>query len=65
MLVQIVSSIAAMVNLMCSLNVTIPSTVRIVWLHNGGIVYGHCKTGDTTTLPIQNPRLGDVYQWRV
>ena len=33
--VQIVSSTETIVNLICSLNITMPSNVTVTWLHNG------------------------------
>ena len=67
--VQIVSPTATMTTLTCSLNVTIPSTVTVTWLHNGTVVMTTppnevTQTGSTTTLVIRNPQPSDagVYQ---
>ena len=65
--VQIVSSTATMANLTCSLNVTIPISVIVVWKHNITIpIPGNkiTQTGNTTTLLIENPQPSDagVYQ---
>ena len=60
---QIVSSTATMANLTCSLNVTIPSSVIIVWKHNITIpIRGNetTRTGNTTTLLIENLQPSDV-----
>ena len=58
-----------MATLTCSLNVTIPSTVTVTWLHNGTVVITTppkevTQTGSTTTLLIRNPQPSDagVYQ---
>ena len=53
------------VQLMCSLNVTIPSSVRVIWTHNNGpfIVTSPNEvitTGNTTTLLIVNPQPSDA-----
>ena len=59
---------------MCSLNIDIPSSVNVTWLHNGRdvvttpnetiTVYNTNKTGNTTALTITNPQPSDagVYQ---
>ena len=54
---------------MCSLNIDIPSSVTVTWLHNGSIVKTTppnevLTTGNTTTLVIGNPQPSDagVYQ---
>ena len=65
--VQIVSSTATMANLTCSLNVTIPSSVAVGWIHNIDNPIPEIKTtkiGNTTTLPIENLQQSDagVYQ---
>ena len=67
--VQIVSPTAKMADFTCSLNVTIPSTVTVTWLHNGSVVMTApsnevTQTGSTTTLVIRNPQPSDagVYQ---
>ena len=53
-----------MATLTCSLNVTIPSTVIVTWLHNGSVVMTASSNGNTTTLQIENPQPSDagVYQ---
>ena len=56
------------VQLMCSLNVTIPSSITVTWLHNGTIIMippNEVLTADSnTTLVIRNPQPSDsgVYQ---
>ena len=57
------------VQLMCSLNIDIPSNVTVIWLHNDSIVITTSpnkitQTGNTTTLTIENPQSSDagVYQ---
>ena len=57
------------VQLMCSLNIDIPSSVTVTWLHNDNIVMTTSpnkitQTGNTTTLTIENPQPSDagVYQ---
>ena len=47
------------VQLMCSLNVIIPSNVTVIWTHNGNLPPNSrvTKTGNTaTTLLIENPQ---------
>ena len=57
------------VQLMCSLNVTIPSSITVTWLHNGTIIMTPpnevLTAGSTTTLVIRNPQPLDagVYQY--
>ena len=57
-----------MATLTCSLNVTIPSSMTVTWLHNGTIIMtppNEVLTADsTTTLVIRNPQPSDagVYQ---
>ena len=53
-----------MATLMCSLNVTIPSTVTVTWLHNGSVVMTASSNGNTTTLQIRDLQPSDagVYQ---
>ena len=56
-----------MANLTCSLNVTIPSSVAVGWIHNIDNPIPEIKTtkiGNTTTLPIENLQQSDagVYQ---
>ena len=55
------------VQLMCSLNVIIPSSVRVIWTYNNGLVippHEVTTTGNTTTLVIRNPQPSDagIYQ---
>ena len=56
------------VQLMCSLNVTIPSSMTVTWSHNGTDIMtppNEVLTADnTTTLVITNPQPSDtgVYQ---
>ena len=50
---------------MCSLNVTIPSSVTVVWIQNGNTVMGTrrkqvTQVGNATTLKIRNPRPKDA-----
>ena len=58
--VQIVST--TMVTVTCSLNITIPFAVEVLWLHNitDVKVYGVSQTGNTTTLLISNFKPSDV-----
>ena len=53
-----------MATLICSLNVTIPSTVTVTWLHNGSVVMTIPPNGNTTALMIQSLQPSDagVYQ---
>ena len=65
--VQIVSSTATMANLICSLNVCIPSSVTVIWTHNSiPLPNGETQTaaGNTATLLIENLQPSDagVYQ---
>ena len=65
--VQIVSPIATMATLTCSLNITILSTVIVIWTHNITNFVDSSQittTGNTTTLLIQDLQLSDagVYQ---
>ena len=51
----------------CSLNITIPSSVTVTWLHDGNVRLSSNQTiqsGDSTTLLIENLQLPDagVYQ---
>ena len=54
------------VQLMCSLNVTIPSSMTVTWSHNGTTTPPNevLTAGNTTTLVIRNPQPSDagVYQ---
>ena len=61
--VQIVSPTATMASVTCSLNITIPSTVIVTWLHNNTNVIDDSQvtqTGNTTTLLIGNPQPSDA-----
>ena len=61
--VQIVSPTATMVTLTCSLNITIPSTVIVIWSHNNTNFIDRSQisqTGNTTTVLIQNPQPSDA-----
>ena len=58
--VQIVSPTATMATLTCSLNVTIPSSVTIIWYHNGSLVATKTPNGNSTTLVIENPEPSDA-----
>ena len=67
--VQIVSPTATMASMTCSLNITIPSDIIIVWNHNGNIATAASnknaiQTSHGTTLLIENPQSSDagVYQ---
>ena len=65
--VQIVSPIATMTTLICSLNVTIPSTASVFWIHNNtfGVPDNQVSTaGSTTTLTIENLQSSDVGVYR-
>ena len=47
------------VQLMCSLNVTIPSSVTVIWSYNSGTItspHEVITAGNTTTLLIVNPQ---------
>ena len=49
--------------LMCSLNITIPSSVTVTWTHDNNSVMPHnavIQTGNTTVLSIRNPQLSDA-----
>ena len=66
---QIVSPTAAMASVTCSLNITIPSGMFIVWDHNGNSATAASnknaiQTSHGTTLLIENPQSSDagVYQ---
>ena len=53
------------VQLMCSLNIDIPSSVTVTWLHNGSIAMTTppnevSTAGNTTTLVIVNLQPSDV-----
>ena len=53
-----------MTSITCSLNITIPSTVIVTWVHNNSNAVVGTKNGDTTTLQIENfqPSDAGVYQ---
>ena len=57
-----------MATLTCSLNVTIPSSMTVTWLHNGTIIMTPpnevLTAGSNTTLVVRNPQSSDagVYQ---
>ena len=53
------------VQLMCSLNIDIPSSVTVTWLHNGNLATTTptnrvLTAGNTTTLVIGNPQPSDA-----
>ena len=53
------------VQLMCSLNIDIPSSVTVTWLHNGNLVMSTSPNevstaGNTTTLVMGNPEPSDA-----
>ena len=53
------------IQLMCTLNINIPSSVMVTWLHNDSdamitSLYKVIKTGNTTTLVIGNPQPSDA-----
>ena len=54
------------VQLTCSLNINIPSSVTVRWFLNSNIIapHGVITAGSTTTLVIENPQPSDagVYQ---
>ena len=61
--VQIVSPTATMATLTCSLNITIPSTVIVIWSHNENLITDLSQisqTGNTTTLLIGNLQPSDA-----
>ena len=67
--VQIVSPTATMTNLTCSLNITIPFGMFIIWGHNGRAATAATnrnavETSHGTTLLIGNPQSSDasIYQ---
>ena len=50
-----------MATLTCSLNVTIPSDMIIIWSHNGSIrTDGVSRAGKSTTLVIEDPEPSDA-----
>ena len=64
-----VNEFASSVQLMCALNIDIPSSVEVMWLYNGStiVTIPHNKvtqTGNTATLQIGDLQLSDagVYQ---
>jgi len=55
------------VQLMCSLNIIIPSNVTVIWTHNGNLPPPNSRviqTGNTTTLLIENLQPLDAGQYR-
>ena len=61
--VQIVSPTATMVTLTCSLNITIPFTVIVIWANNINFITDSSQittAGNTTTLLIQNLQPSDA-----
>ena len=66
--VQIVSSTATMANLICSLNITIPFSMVVIWMHNSEVIPPNPATqttaGNTTSLQIENLQSSDagIYQ---
>jgi len=66
--VQIVSSTATMANVMCSLNVTIPSSMIISWRHNDSLVSTTSPNNATQTATLLiidlQPSDAGVYQCR-
>ena len=65
--IQIVSPTATMFNLMCSLNVSIPSGILVTWLHNGNVVIRlttQIRLANTLILSLINfePSAAGVYQ---
>ena len=66
---MIVDVSASPVQLMCLLNIDIPSSVEVMWLHNGSTIMTTApnevtQNGSTTTLLIEDLQLSDagVYQ---
>ena len=66
---MIVDVFASPVQLMCSLNGDIPSSVEVMWLHNGNTIMTTApdaltRIGSTTTLLIEDLQPSDagVYQ---
>ena len=49
--VQIVSLDATMLRFKCSLNINIPPSMVITWLHNGSVILTRTRTQDT---PVSN-----------
>ena len=61
--VQIVSPTATMATLTCSLNITIPSIVIVLWANNTDFITDSSQiitTGNTTTLLIENLQTTDA-----
>ena len=63
--VQIISHIATMATLTCSLNITIPFDMFVTWDHNGNIATtasnkNTIQTSHSTTLLIENPQSSDA-----
>ena len=53
-----------MTSITCSLNITIPSTVIVIWVHNNNIITSGTQSGDTASLLLGPPQSSDagVYQ---
>ena len=54
------------VQLMCSLNIIIPSNVIVIWTHDSNPPSPNSRvtqTGNTTTLLIENPQSSDAGQY--
>ena len=65
--VQIVSPTVTMATLTCSLNVTIPSSVPVSWIHNNTINAPDSQVstaGSSTTLTIRNLQSSDAGVYR-
>ena len=67
--VQIISPTATMATLTCSLNITIPFGMFIIWDHYGNIATiasnkNATQTSHSTTLLIENPQSSDVGLYR-
>ena len=56
------NELSSSVQLMCSLNIDIPSSVTVRWFLNNIITPPHevITAGNTTTLLIENPQLSDA-----
>ena len=53
------------VQLMCSLNIDIPSSIMVIWTHNSNLVRTTppnevTQTGNTTTLLVGDPQASDA-----
>jgi len=54
------------VQLMCSLDITIPSNVIVIWTHNSNVPSPNSRqtqNGNTATLLIENPQPSDAGQY--